>query len=446
MHTPVVGIFGHYGNENLGDEAIIQACVQRMPEHIPDVELRLFSSKPQDSESRYGLPAFPIRYLPPGTLTPSEQIELERERKVDHTGQSKLAANKPNPVKKLLKSVPFLWSLLRAVKSTPRVIVAFSRECGFLWVSRKRVKSLDLLVVTGSNQFLDNFGGPWGFPYTLMKWTWLAWSAGVPVAYASVGAGPLDEKTSHRLIHLALRKADFLSFRDKPSRILVDPDGRFNGKVFPDIAFAIDYPSQKRAPEGGDDYRPLVAINAMAVYDARYWYIKDPARYQDYVEKLTQFVQDLDARGYRPMLFATQVKDRNVIKDILDGLRNAGCEESFISTLYREHSSVDEMLSFLQSTDIVVPTRFHGTVLGLWAGKPTIGICYYRKAADLLGEFGQKRFAFDIDAVTVDELNAAVDDAWSNHAVISEKIEQQVVQYRNDLANQFTELGALLPN
>jgi polysaccharide pyruvyl transferase WcaK-like protein len=446
MRTPVVGIFGHYGNENLGDEAIIQACVQRMPEHIPGVELRLFSSKPQDSESRYGLPAYPIRYLPPGTLTPSEQIALERERKVDHTGQSKLAGSKPNPVKRLLKSIPFLWTLLRAVKSTPRALVAFFRECRFLWVSRRRVKSLDLLVVTGSNQFLDNFGGPWGFPYTLMKWTWLAWSAGVPVAYASVGAGPLDEKASFRLIRLALRKAKFLSFRDEPSRTLVDPDGRFNGKVFPDIAFAIDYPIQAKAPSYSDDYKPIVAINAMAVYDARYWYIKDPVRYQAYVEKLTQFVQDLDARGYRPMLFATQVKDRNVIKDILDGLRGAGCGEDFVSTLYHEHNTVDDMLSFLQSTDIVVPTRFHGTVLGLWAGKPTIGICYYRKAADLLGEFGQERFAFDIDSVTVDKLNSAVDDAWSDHAAIAERIEQQVVEYRKDLAKQFTELVALLPN
>lgn len=444
MHEKTIGIFGHYGNENLGDEAIIAAAVQRLPEHLPGVKLRLFSSKPQDSEARYGLPAFPIRYIPPGTLTASEQIERERKRKVDHEGKSNLANTRQNPVKRILKAIPLLWPLLRGVRATPKALADLYRECRFLWQSRRHVKSLDLLMITGSNQFLDNFGGPWGFPYTLMKWTWLARSAGVPVAYASVGAGPLDEKLSYRLIHLALSRAQYLSFRDDPSRTMVDPASRFGGQVYPDIAFAIDYPGpeSKRTEDNGD--KPVVAINAMAVYDARYWYIKDPVRYQAYVEKMTQFVIDLDKRNYRPILFATQVKDRNVIHDIKEGLKNSGCEDDFLSTLYREHDEVDEMLAFLRSADIVVPTRFHGTVLGLWAGKPTIGVCYYRKAADLLTEFGQKDYAFDIDTVTVKQLNSAVDRAWADHKAIGERIEQQVVAYRDALAKQFAEIGGLI--
>lgn len=441
MLQRTIGIFGHYGNENLGDEAIIAACVQRLPEHLPGVKLRLFSSTPRDSASRYGLPAFPIRYIPPGTLTSSEQLNRERQRKVDHQGKSTLSDRKENSVKRFLKAIPLLWPTLRAIRATPGAIVAVYREMRFLWQSRRHVKTLDLLMITGSNQFLDNFGGPWAFPYTLLKWTWLARSAGVPVAYVSVGAGPLDEKLSYRLIHLALKRAQYLSFRDVPSRDMVDPDGRFNGKVYPDLAFAIDFPGAAPRLTGG---KPVVAINAMAVYDARYWYIKDPARYQAYVEKIIQFVIDLDKRDYRPILFATQVKDRNVIQDIKDGLQTRGCSERFLDGLYREHNEVDDMLAFLQSADIVVPTRFHGTVLGLWAGKPTIGVCYYRKAADLLKEFDQQDFAFDIDTVTVEALNNAVDKAWQDHEAKSERIAQQVQEYRDLLATQFEELSKLV--
>jgi hypothetical protein len=54
-----------------------------------------------------------------------------------------------------------------ALKAVWRV----SHECKFLWVSYRRLKGFRLLLIAGSNQFLDNFGGDWGFPYTLLKWS-----------------------------------------------------------------------------------------------------------------------------------------------------------------------------------------------------------------------------------------------------------------------------------
>ena len=47
-----VGIFGHYGNANLGDEAITRAAIQSVRRHIPGAEIACFSINPADSEAR----------------------------------------------------------------------------------------------------------------------------------------------------------------------------------------------------------------------------------------------------------------------------------------------------------------------------------------------------------------------------------------------------------
>lgn len=437
MGKPVIGIFGHYGHENLGDEAIIESCVQRLQEHFPGAELRLYSARPMDSSSRYGLAAYPIKRIAANALSPREQIAREKSRDIDYTGRAGARPLERNPVKRALKQAPFLWGILKGISRLPSAVADIFREAGFLWRSRGPLKELDLLMVTGSNQFLDNFGGPWGFPYTLLKWTVLARSAGVRVAFVSVGAGPLDSPLSHRMIRFAIRHACYLSFRDEASRSLVDPDNRFQGSVFPDLAFAIDKPTYAAPGRVDDAENPVIAINPMAVYDARYWYIKDPERYRAYVDKMTEFVAVLLDEGFSPKLFATQVKDENVINDIVIRLADQGRDRRVVDSLFVRIDTVADLLTFLCNADIVVPTRFHGTVLALWAGKPTIGVCYYRKAFDLLEFFGQAQYAFDLDAVTAGELRSTLATAIADRDKIAARIQATSSDIRTALRRQF---------
>ena len=60
-HSMRVGILGHVGNENLGDEAIIAAVIQNIRRRWPDAEIRGFTLVPADTEERHGIPSFPIR-------------------------------------------------------------------------------------------------------------------------------------------------------------------------------------------------------------------------------------------------------------------------------------------------------------------------------------------------------------------------------------------------
>ena len=442
MHRPTLAIFGQYGHENLGDESIIEACIQRYRELIPEANIVLFSSVPNDSRSRYSLPAFPTRYQQKTELTSSAQLQRERNLGMDFRGKPAAEARKKEPaIKTALKRLPFLWPTLRFIKSLPQRAALVVREARFLWRARSSLDGIDLMVVTGSNQFLDNFGGPWNFPYTVLKWALLCRLRKIPVAYVCVGAGPLDVPLSHRMIRLALRSAAYLSFRDSASRQLVDPDDRYKGDVCTDLAFAVDVPDGTAARSGRGR---VVAVNPMAVYDARYWYIKDSEKYQSYVGRMVAFIQWLLDHGFVPRLFATQPKDENVIVDIKQQLAAAGHRDDVVDGLFVPLQTVNELLAFLLDSDIVVPTRFHGTVLGLWAGKPTIGTCYYRKAVDVLTAFGQRRFAFGIDEFSVSGLAAAVDEIMNHYDDVAGRIAATGSSHREMLDTQFAKVRELL--
>ncbi len=215
--TAGIGIFGHYGNENLGDEAIIQAVIEQTRRRLPEARIVGFSINPAETSERHGIPAFPIRHglkdRRPSSTQAVGRRPVQQQASAPAAGSGGLKAR--------LKGIPGLAALIRLLGAGLRGGRKFVGELGFLWQAYRSLSDIDLLMVTGSNQFLDNFGGPWGFPYTLAKWGWLARLSGTSLVFVSVGAGPIKEDLSFRLIRMALGAASYVSLRDTPSRELL---------------------------------------------------------------------------------------------------------------------------------------------------------------------------------------------------------------------------------
>lgn len=395
--APAIGVFGHYGDRNLGDEAIIEALIARIRREWPAARVVAFSMDPADSSARYRVPAFPIRQES-GTQRFGDVLDPQwAARPADRPAQR---------VGRLVDRVARFVPKGRLRSSTGKLIrsVAFaSRELAFLWHSYGRLRSLDALIIAGSNQFLDNFGGPWGFPYTLLKWSLLARLAGCRLLYVSVGAGPLDARLSQSMVRTAVRCADYLSFRDAGSKRLVAAAPR-NGSahVFPDLAHSLILPSRGHRVDNGA--KPTVGINPMPLYDDFYWYKSDRERYARYVRSLAEFAQHLVDAGYPVFLFPTQLKDLNVADEIVRAMHPHHARRLVQPEPVKRPHTVDELMGIIESADIVVATRFHGTLLSLHARRPVLAICYYRKTRELMREMGQEDFAIDFDDLTEAEL------------------------------------------
>jgi len=439
---PVVGVFGHYGNENLGDEAIITAVLQNLRKLWPDVEARCFSIVPEDSAQRHKVASFPIRWRSaPSTKARVDSASSGISEQASHT----TSEIEKNSLKDALKKVPVMGLAIRVLGRLRSATRQTLQEIAFLRESYRAVKALDLLMITGSNQFLDNFGGPWGFPYTLLKWSVLAKIAGVKVFFVSVGAGPLEARQSRFLARCALWFADYLSLRDEPSRRLIVTTGtKCKGLVYPDLAHSLDMSQVtiRSTTSGSHDSAPcVIGINPMPMYDSRYWCEKDDTKYRTYVDRLTEFSAWLIAEGYEIFFFPTQPKDELVIDDITHVLAQKGLQDS---AQKRVGDSVYALMDIIQSADVIVATRFHGTVLSLTSGKPTLAVCYYRKTADLMEDMGQGQYALPLEKLSFDELVHTFKTLLGNRLAETEAIQAKNQEYIDKLNEQYERISELM--
>lgn len=391
-----VGVFGHYGHRNLGDEAITEAVIQNLRRRCPSVRLSGFSMNPEDTARRYGIPAHPIRRLQSKTQ--------ERAGNGDAAPGQITAGTHPSQksgMREYLKRFALLRFLVRAARFVLGLPRELWRESVFLRDSYRIARDVDSFVVAGSNPFLDNFGGVWGFPYTVLKWTVLARFAGARVVFLSVGAGPIESLWSRIMVRAALLLADYASFRDDGSRRLIKWAGSGDSwRVYPDLAQSLEF---GRQPVRDGNRPPAVGINPMPVYDRRAWCEPNDERYERYVGQLAHFVSRLLRERFPVFFFTTHPSDSPVIDDVVARI-DANVLSANGAPERKASHTVDEIMNVFASADIVVATRYHGTVLGLHARRPVLGICYYRKTREVLQMMGQEGYAVDIDELDHEDL------------------------------------------
>lgn len=439
---PVVALFGHTGNENLGDEAITESVIANLKVRLPGVTFKLFTIVPEDSRQRHGYDSFPLR--PEADASISSILYLNWQSVDDDSANAKAPLHerdgwtytqvtwKPTVKQRLRR-------LFDLVTNLPAII---RNERAFEQRNIERMKDVDLMIFTGSNQFLDNFGGPWAFPFTLRRWARIARKSGTPLAFASLGAGPIYSPLSMKHFRKAVKQAAYVSVRDTPSRTLLQQAGcEGDIHVAPDLAFSLPERVNARSP---DWQHPVVGINPMPVYSSNYWYVADARLYANFVNALAQTAIALYERGYPFFFFATQTKDQNVMVDVFARLRELGHDHFDEAQLSRPSTTVEALQETMGSTDIIVATRFHGTVIGLHSKKLVMSTSYYRKAADLLQEFGLGDYAFQIEELQAEELMVKIDQIVAEREERAPHIDTMQARYQQELADQYETLCGLI--
>ena len=308
-----IGILGHVGNKNLGDEAIIAAVIQNVKRRCPRAEIYGFTLNPEDTKARHGIDAFPIR---------RSRENHERHKRHEKDGYTPQQSNRQIRLKKLvisqLKSIPRIYGLLKRVQKSLPLIRDSIKEPGFLISSYKALKGIDLLIIAGSQQLIDFIGGAWGHPYTLFRWSLLGKAAKAKVIFLSVGAGPIRSPLSKILIKASLSQASYRSYRDESSKKLIEQIGvKGSNPVFPDLVYSLRSDGQTGTLVPSESSLPIVGINPVPYSDPVYWPGSSAYIYESYVKKLSDFALWLIGRGYRILFFPTQLNlDPPVISDI----------------------------------------------------------------------------------------------------------------------------------
>jgi len=438
---PVVALLGHTGNENLGDEAITEATIENLSKRLPGVTFKLFSIVPTDTQARHGYPAYPLRPTEDATISSL----LYRNWTAVKSGGGGLA---PLYEREGWDYTEVVWA--PTIKNRIRLMLDLTLNAFALWRNERRfdrenlarLEGVDLMVFTGSNQFLDNFGGPWAFPFTLKRWAKLAHRSATPLAFASIGAGPIYDESSIKMIRDALSHADYVSVRDKPSKALLQRGGCKNEiHVAPDLAFSLP---ERVAAKPVDWSRPVIAINPMPIYSSVYWYVSDPEQYENFVNALADIALHLRDADLPFFFFSTQPKDQLVMDDVFARLAERGHTDFDAASLMRISENVGELQGVLGSADIIVATRFHGTVIGLHSKKMVMSTSYYRKAADVLEEFGLGDYAFQIEDLKSADVISRIEQLMERHTDHETKVESMQQRYQQELDTQYDALAKLI--
>jgi len=435
-----IGILGHYGVHNLGDEAIVTAVIQSVRRFLPDAAICCFCLYPDDTQQRHGVPSFPIRQVKGRSASGPAR---GRSGSID---ADRLPISVRERLKRVLRLVPGLLGLARSVRHLLQKVGTMVREPLFLVQSAKHLIDVDLIVVAGSGQLTSLFGGAFFFPFDLLKWTLLAKLTGTRVAFLSMGAGPIETILSRRFIRLALSMADYRSFRDNSARELIERIGvRGSNPVFPDLAFNLRLSYSSKDPGCGGS-RVLVGINPIPYYDYRYWPKTDAEKYQTYMRKLVQFSRWLIDEGYSVLFFGTTVNTDGLVVDDINAVLNENSHFSPGSNLRRAQvSSVAEIVACMANCEMIVASRFHGVVIACIMGLPVIGLSYHPKTSDMMTYCGQGEYCLDIEKFDLASIKETFTQLEKNRAAVRTQLGHRTARLRERLEAQYQELFCVQP-
>ncbi len=431
-----IGVFSHGGTKNLGDEALLAAVIQNIRARIPGANLIGFTINPDDTQHRHGIPAFPIRRLQKSSPAPVVAP-------VSATVPVSTAVGPPAAgFKESLKRIPGLAALVRAARALLRTSASVFAEPKFLLDSYRRLKKVELLLVAGSQQLNDGYGGAWGFPFTLYKWSLLARLTGTKVAILSVGAGPINSPLSKFFFKRVLKTVSYRSYRDAiSSRLAASMGVKGFHPVYPDLVYSLRLPDP--IPEPRPLGRVVVGTNPVPFFDGRYWPVPNPALYQSYVAKMARFAQWLDSSGHAILFFPTQARaDVLTILDIRQAMNGSGNSQNLL--LPRPIHGLEDLVSEISRADLVVANRYHGILISLALGKPVLGIAYHEKSRALLEQVGQGEYVLNIAEFEVEDLIAKFRSLEANAPAVRNQIADHMAPLRQALDEQYDNVFALI--
>ncbi|MFY9854466.1 MAG: polysaccharide pyruvyl transferase family protein [Terracidiphilus sp.] len=424
--SPTIALLDHLGGGNLGDDATLDAMMRNVKIRWPDARLVGLSMNPSDTQTRHGIPCYPIR----------REIwdfnEQPSSNRVSVRNKVKAALGKGNILFRVLRTINTL------AVGLPRTLFC---ELSFLIRSFLRIRSLDLLVISGGGQLLDSWGGTWKYPYTILKWVALAKLSGAKCYVVDVGAGPFMHPLGAYFIKCALLLSDYVSCRDHDSLALVRKIG-FSGQafVFTDLVYSLDI----RRFDGRHNVRrreTLVGISPMAYCDPRRYWDKDQKAYDEFMRKLGAFGSQLLRDHRHVRVFSTDINfDAKAIEDLKNALSDdlSGNHPRWV--LHDPIEGIDTLLSQMSDMDYVVTCRFHGVVFAHLLNKPVLAISHHPKVRTLMTEFGLEEYCVDIRSVEPQSLLSIFERMVSNEKDIKDRMASKVKSYREMLDKQFDEL------
>jgi polysaccharide pyruvyl transferase WcaK-like protein len=395
-----ISFFGNFGAGNLGNESSLKAILYHVFQRFPDAEVNCICTVPEVTARIHKIAAVPIN---------------------DFRGRHK-------PVTNLIP------------KFLRRVIITIPVEL-FRWLNAFRtLRGQRMLIVPGTGLLTDAYGFTGCGPYDIFRWSLIAKLCHCELLFVSVGAGPIYSTIGRWLIKTALSLADLRSYRDNSTMQCLKRIGvpTNNDRVYPDLAFNLP----KAAIPHDDNrkrHRPVVGINLMCCAGQLCAEKSSDSIHQAYLKQLMIFAKWLLGHEYDIRLLIGDLSwDTDVTKEFTDLLKQNASMHHEGDIIHEPALSVEQLLSQIAETDLVVATRFHTALLALVLSKPVICISFHHKCVSLMSEMGLSEYCQDIKQLDASRLIEKFCDLEKNAKSLRSLIKEKTEERRRSLEEQYT--------
>jgi polysaccharide pyruvyl transferase WcaK-like protein len=397
---PRVVFFGLFGIGNFGNDASLEAAVAASRRLLPQVPLMVVCGDPEIVGRRFEMEAismFPSRAN--GRLRASRGLNR------------------------------ILYVLFERIPAEPAA-----------WLRAFRILGRgDHLVVPGTG-ILDDFGtAPTSVPLALVRWCVAARLRRCRISFLSVGAGPIHNDHSRRLLTLAARLAGYRSFRDRGSRDFMTDLGldTRDDPVTPDLAFSLAKPTSGRAHAG--DAALTVGVGVM---NYRGWLNRHGDDiYRVYVERMTDFVEWLLHSGYHVHLFTGDIIDGRSVRDVhANVVQRNGNVRGRLGLDTEPADSMELLLRQISNVDVVVATRFHTVIGAALCRRPVVAVGYEAKFDLLMEALGLGGYCQRIETLDVERLKRQFSDLVAEAEEATERLSLIDSAYRAALEAQYEQV------
>ena len=263
-----------------------------------------------------------------------------------------------------------------------------------------------------------------------------------PVLLCGIGVGPIDTRTGRLLAAMIVRAASLVSVRDttsyetcrsigaRPDRVVQIPDPAFVNRTEHLLAESSLHTAPAHVDPNG---RVRIALNLNRD-------IANGDRWDDVLAELTQtfeLVADRIPIEIHALPMQSEFKehdDATVLREFLTG------HPEWNPVL---HDTVDhhDVAAIIAGCDLVVSERFHAIVVAAVLGRPTVGLLYDVKVAELAEQLGIDDRSVDInEPVDPCGLADAIVDAAALGTEEGMRLGLQAEAYRRELDDHFRQV------
>lgn len=441
-HGRHVGVLTPYNGTNLGDQAIVGACLEALRLDPSVRQVTLICLNPARVHALHGVATFPITGLAIRFYSSAADLFGPADGDADARGATRaisVASDDASPSRwrAWLKALPGARAAVAALRRLRERTANAPRELRWLWRSWRLVGELDLLMVAGGGQLDEEWGGPWGHPYSLARWATLCSLRRRRFVIASVGFCRVESPLARRLVRRALVAAHYLSCRDPGSASAADAlIGHPKSVVVPDLACGLALDAGEPPTTGA----VRVVVSPIAFGRPGSWPVADAAVYQHYLSALAAFTAGLERSGHPVTIMTTSSPDWIAVTEFA-ALLNAQRPRDASPLDIRRPRSLDELRAILAAGDVVVASRLHGVILSHLAARPVLAISFDRKVDAHLEDFGQVDLRLDIRTVSTESLQGRFADMLARRTALVAHLRRVGTERRSAVRGQFREFS-----